>query len=104
MRQTRFTKTATLALLLTLPASALADGNALLDLRNENAEIKQMLMQAQEELIGIREKAEAMRQPASGYTSKEDLIISTTGGGIKVKSANGNTFRASGLLEFDHDS
>ena len=41
---------------------------------------------------------------AGAVTSKEELAISTTGGGIKVKSDHGNTFQFGGLIQYDFDS
>ncbi len=40
---------------------------------------------------------------AGAVTSKEDISISTTGGGIKVKSDNGNTFSIGGRIMYDMD-
>ena len=41
---------------------------------------------------------------AGAVTSKEELSISTTGCGIKVKSDNGNTFQFGGFIQYDFDS
>ena len=41
---------------------------------------------------------------AGAVTSKEELSISTTGGGLKVKSDNGNTFQFGGFIQYDFDS
>ena len=41
---------------------------------------------------------------AGAVTSKEEISISTTGGGIKVKSDNGNTFSIGGRIMYDYDS
>ncbi len=40
---------------------------------------------------------------AGAVTSKEDISIKTTGGGIKVKSDNGNTFSIGGRIMYDMD-
>ena len=40
---------------------------------------------------------------AGAVTSKEEIAISTTGGGIKVKSDNGNTFNLGGRIMYDYD-
>ena len=40
---------------------------------------------------------------AGAVTSKEELTISTTGGGIKIKSNNGNTFKFGGFIQYDFD-
>ena len=101
MHQARLLATATLILSMTLPTSAVADGDRLLFLKRENAEMKRMIQEMQSEMQALAAQA---RETSHGHTSKEDLVISTTNGGIKVESANGNTFQAKGLLEFDHDS
>ncbi|MDE0250752.1 MAG: porin [Gammaproteobacteria bacterium] len=41
---------------------------------------------------------------AGAVTSKEELKISTTGGGIKIKSNNGNSFAIGGRILYDYDS
>ncbi|MGH1536883.1 MAG: OprO/OprP family phosphate-selective porin [Gammaproteobacteria bacterium] len=41
---------------------------------------------------------------AGAVTSKEEIAISTTGGGIKIKSDNGNTFQFGGFIQYDFDS
>ena len=41
---------------------------------------------------------------AGALTSKEELAVSTTGGGIKIKSNNGNTFSIGGRIMYDYDS
>ena len=41
---------------------------------------------------------------AGAVTSKEELKISTTGGGIKIKSNNGNSFALGGRIMYDYDS
>ena len=41
---------------------------------------------------------------AGAVTSKEELKISTTGGGIKIKSNNGNSFAIGGRIMYDYDS
>lgn len=40
---------------------------------------------------------------AGAVTSKEDISIKTTGGGIKVQSDNGNTFSIGGRIMYDMD-
>ena len=40
---------------------------------------------------------------AGAVTSKEEIAISTTGGGIKVKSNNGNYFAFHGRFQYDYD-
>ncbi len=40
---------------------------------------------------------------AGAVTSKEELVISTTGGGLKVKSDNGNSFSLRGFIQYDFD-
>jgi len=37
-------------------------------------------------------------------TSKEELSVSTTGGGIKIKSDNGNSFQFGGFIQYDFDN
>ena len=41
---------------------------------------------------------------AGAVTSKENIAISTTGGGIKIKSDNGNSFQFGGFIQYDYDS
>ena len=41
---------------------------------------------------------------AGAVTSKEEIKISTTGGGIKIKSSNGNSFAIGGRIMYDYDS
>ena len=41
---------------------------------------------------------------AGPVTSDEEISISTTGGGIKVKSDNGNSFQFSGRIQYDYDT
>ena len=41
---------------------------------------------------------------AGAVTSNEEITISTTGGGIKVKSDNGNSFSIGGRVLYDYDS
>ena len=41
---------------------------------------------------------------AGAVTSKEEIKISTTGGGIKIKSNNGNSFAIGGRIMYDYDS
>jgi len=40
---------------------------------------------------------------AGAVTSKEEISISTTGGGVKVKSDNGNSFQIGGRIHYDMD-
>ncbi|MBT8123896.1 MAG: OprO/OprP family phosphate-selective porin, partial [Gammaproteobacteria bacterium] len=41
---------------------------------------------------------------AGAVTSKEEIAISTTGGGIKIESDNGNTFQFGGVIQYDFDN
>lgn len=41
---------------------------------------------------------------AGAVTSKEEISIKTTGGGIKIKSNNGNSFAIGGRIMYDFDS
>ena len=41
---------------------------------------------------------------AGAVTSKEEISISTTGGGIKIKSNNGNSFTIGGRIMYDYDN
>ena len=41
---------------------------------------------------------------AGAVTSKEELAVSTTGGGIKIKSDNGNSFQFGGVIQYDFDN
>lgn len=105
-----------LALAAFLPATALADGSAAAEiemLKRENAQMKEMMMQMQEQLQNVMIQTKAMQQQAAkdkqgkgkkGMVKfkKENITIATTGGGIKVKSSNGNKFKIGGRLMFDH--
>ena len=116
MWKSRFVVPAALTLAMALPASALASGEEINHLKRENAEMKQMLMQMQEQLQEVMMKTNAMQQQAKKAakegdkkggmvkSKKEDITISTTGGGIKVKSSNGNEFKIGGRLMYDYDS
>lgn len=116
MWKSRIAVPAALTLAIALPVSALASGDEIQHLKRENAEMKQMLMQMQEQLQDIMMKTNAMEQQvkkaAEGAdkkggmvkSKKEDITISTTGGGIAVKSSKGNEFKIGGRLMFDYDS
>ena len=105
-----------LALATFLPATAFADGagaaGAIEMLKRENAQMKEMMMQMHEQLQEVMAQTEAMRKQAAEReaaeaegqvkSERENIVISTTGGGIKVKSSNGNRFKVGGLLQFDH--
>ena len=107
-----------LALTAFLPATALADGGAAAEiemLKRENAQMKEMMMRMQEQLQNVMIQTKAMQQQADKdkqgkgkkgmvKSKKENITIATTGGGIKVKSSNGNKFKIGGRLMFDHDS
>ena len=41
---------------------------------------------------------------AGAVTSNEEIAVNTTGGGIKIKSDNGNTFQFGGFIQYDFDS
>ncbi len=116
--KSRFAVPAALMLVASLPASALAGASEEIEhLKRENAQMKEMLMQMQRQLQDVMMKTNAMERQArkaaevegekKGGTvasKKEDITISTTGGGIKVKSSNGNEFKIGGRLMFDFDS
>ena len=116
MWKSRIAVPAALTLAIALPVSALASGEEIEHLKRENAEMKQMLMQMQEQLQDVMMKTNAMEQRAKKAaegadkkggmvkSKKEDINISTTGGGIKVKSSKGNEFKIGGRLMFDYDS
>lgn len=117
MWKSRFAVSAALTMAMALPVSALASDEEIDHLKRENAEMKQMLMQLQEQLREVMMKTDAMEQrvkkAAEGAdgekagvvkSKKEDITISTTGGGIKVKSSKGSEFKIGGMLQFDHDS
>ena len=117
MWKSKFAVPAALTLAIALPASVLASDEEINHLKQENAEMKQMLMQMQEQLQEVMMKTNAMEQQARKAaegadkkkggmvkSKKEDITISTTGGGIKVKSSKGNQFKIGGRLMFDYDS
>ena len=108
-----------LALAAFLPATALAGGHGAAAeiemLKREDAQMKAMMMQLQEQLQNVMIQTKAMRQQAARHqdekgrkgmvkSKKENIVIGSTGGGIKVKSSNGNKFKLGGRLMFDHDS
>ena len=105
---------AALMLAMVLPTSALAGMSEEIDhLKRENAQMKQMLMRMQQQLQEVMRKTNAMQQQAEKASEekggvvtseKEDITISTTGGGIKVKSSSGSEFKIGGRLMFDYDS
>lgn len=94
-----FTVPAALALALALPASAVASDEEIAHLKRENSEMKQMLMQMQEQLREVMMKTNAMEQQVRGATE---------GAGKKkaglVKSRKGNQFKIGGRLMYDYDS
>ena len=117
MWKSKFAVPAVLTLAIALPASVLASGEEIDHLKRENAEMKQMLMQMQKQLQEVMMKTNAMEQQVRKTTEnadkgksgvvrsgKEDITISTTGGGIKVNSNKGNEFKIGGRLMFDLDS
>lgn len=116
MWKSRIAVPAALTLAIALPVSALASGEEIEHLKRENAEMKQMLMQMQEQLQDVMMKTNAMEQQAKKAaegagkkggmvkSKKEDINISTTGGGLKVKSSKDNEFKIGGRLMFDYDS
>lgn len=116
MWKSKFAVPAALTLAIALPASVLASDEEINHLKQENAEMKQMLMQMQEQLQEVMMKTNAMQQQAKKAaegadkkggmvkSKKEDITISTTGGGIKVKSSKGNQFKIGGRLMYDFDS
>lgn len=104
-----------LALAAFLPATALADGGAAAEiemLKRENAQMKEMMMRMQEQLQNVMIQTKAMQQAAQHQkgagekgmvkSKKENIVIGTTGGGIKVKSSNGNKFKVGGRIMLDH--
>ena len=116
MRKSRIAVPVALTLAIALPASALASSEEIDHLKRENAEMKQLLMQMQEQLQEVMMKTNAMEQQAKEAaesadkkggmvkSKKEDITLSTTGGGIKVKSSKGNEFKIGAMLQLDHDS
>ncbi len=117
MLKSGFAVPAALTLVIALPTFALASGEEIEHLKRENAEMKQMLMQMQKQLQEVIMKTDAMEQQAKKAaegadkekggmvkSKKEDITISTTGGGIKVKSSKGNEFKIGGMLQLDHDN
>lgn len=116
MWKSRFAVPVALTLAMALPASALASSEEIDHLKRENAEMKQMLMQMQKQLQEVMMKTNAMQQQAKKAakegdkkggmvkSKKEDITISTTGGGIKVKSSKGSQFKIGGRLMYDYDS
>ena len=100
-------------LALSAPVAGLASGDEIDQLKRENAQMKEMLMQMQEQLQNLiiktnsmeaQDKAAASKKGGNVKAKKEDITVATTGGGIKVKSSNGNQFKIGGRLMFDHDS
>ncbi len=116
MRKSRIAVPVALTLAIALPAAALASSEEIDHLKRENAEMKQLLMQMQEQLQEVMMKTNAMEQQAKEAaesadkkggmvkSKKEGITLSTTGGGIKVKSSKGNEFKIGTMQQFDHDS
>ena len=117
MWKSKFAVPAVLTLAIALPASVLASDEEIDHLKRENAEMKQMLMQMQKQLQEVMMKTNAMEQQVRKTTEnadkgksgvvrsgKEDITISTTGGGINVQSSKGNEFKIGGRLMLDLDS
>ncbi len=115
MWKSRLAVPAALTFVMALPASALA--SEIEHLKRENAEMKQMLMQMQKQLQDVMMRTDAMEQQAKKAAEDagkkgtgtvkskgEDITVSTTGGGIKVKSSKGNEFKIGAMLQFDHDN
>ena len=108
---TRHTSLTVLALAMLFPVSSIADPAAEIEkLKQENAQMKEMMMEMQEQMQIVIQQTKAMMEeakekPAGGVKAKkENITIATTGGGIKVKSSNGNSFAIGGRLQLDHDS
>ncbi len=101
-----------LALAMTLPSVTVASPSEIEHLKQENAQMKEMLMQMQEQLQEVIMKTKAMEQAAKEgkdkkgvvKSQKENITISTTGGGIQVKSNTGSQFKIGARLMFDHYS
>ena len=105
---------ALLAVCASLSAPATADDAELEELRQQNAEMREMMMQMQQQLQELAIKAEAAEKAARKTRSgdgkkgrvgseKENLTITTTGGGIKVKSDKGASMAIGGFLQMDHE-
>ena len=116
--QNRYLTGPALVLVAFLPATAIADGGTAVEiemLKRENAQMKEMMMQMQEQLQNLMTETKAMQQQAAQdrqggakegmvKSKKENVVISTTGGGIKIKSSNGNQFKVGARMQFDHDN
>ena len=73
--------------------------------------LERMIEGLQDELIRTRQQLDGMMSAAKKdadaggvvKTDGEDVTLSTTGGGISVKSGNGNSFKLGGRILFDYD-
>ena len=104
---------ATLSVFTAFPATAIAGSDDDIEmLKQQNAEMKEMMMRMQQQIQELAIKANAVEHAAAKEgkkrgrvaSKKENIVVSTTGGGIKVKSSNGNKFKIGGSVQLDHDS
>lgn len=93
---------ATLSVFTAFPATAIAGSDDDIEmLKQQNAEMKEMMMRMQQQIQELANKANAVehteakkgKKKGRVASKKENIVVSTTGGGIKVKSSNGNKFK-----------
>ncbi len=113
MNGTRSIAAAGMALAMAWPAGeALASDTEIEQLKRDNAQLKAMLMDMQQQLDAVAKKIESVRRTQEDAAAKGppvrstggDLTIATTGGGLRIKSDRGHSFRILGRLFLDHDS
>ena len=104
---------ATLSVFTAFPATAIAGSDDDIEmLKQQNAEMKEMMMRMQQQIQELANKANAVehteakkgKKKGRVASKKENIVVSTTGGGIKVKSSNGNKFKIGGSVQLDHDN
>ena len=67
--------------------------------------LERMIESLQDELVKARAEIAKIKSNGKGVvkTDGEDITVSTTGGGISVKSDNGNSFKLGGRIMMDYD-
>ena len=92
--------------------TALASDAEIEQLKRENAQMKAMMMDMQKQLDAVARQVEDAQRALKDEAAKgppvrsagDELTIATTGGGLRIKSGSGHSFRILGRLFLDHDS
>ena len=90
------------ALFLPLAASAQTMEDKIRSLETTVERLQDTLLKMRAEMAKA-ESASVAKEGGVVRTSGEDITLSTTGGGIKIKSDNGNSFQLGGRLMLDYD-